>query len=114
MLPSDLSADSPAAAPGELDLRTARIRDLHQDRHLTPGERGDEPIVRTFAPVVYGLAAALLLEEPNAPERIAPAVFRAFNARWKKLPKPSLIAVWLFQTTLIAARRERKRRRLPK
>src|SRR5437762_2936461 len=105
----------PLSSPafGEPDLTTARVRDLDQDRHLTPGARGNEAIVRTFGPVVYGLAAALVLEDPTAAERIAPAVFQTFNTRWRKLRKRTLLALWFFQTTIIAARAERKRLRLP-
>ncbi len=97
------------AAPGEPDLTTARLRDLDQDRHLTPGGRGSEAIVRTFAPIVYGMASALVLEDPTAAERIAPAVFQTFNTRWRKLRRRTLLALWFFQTTIIAARKERKR-----
>ena len=68
----------PSPTPGEPDLTTVRIRDLDQDRHLTPGGRGNEAIVRTFGPVVYGMASALVLEDPSAAERIAPAVFQTF------------------------------------
>jgi hypothetical protein len=91
----------------------ARIRDLDQDHHLTPGERGNEAIVRTFGAVVYGIAAALVLEDPSAAERIAAAVFQTFNVRWRKLRRRTLLALWFFQTTIIAARAERKRLSLP-
>jgi hypothetical protein len=102
-----------SATAGQPDLTTARIRDLDQDRYLTPGERGNEAIVRAFGPVVYGIAAALVLEDPSAAERIAPAVFQTFNVRWRKLRKRTLLALWFFQTTIIAAKAERKRLELP-
>ena len=103
----------PSAAPGEPDLTTARIRDLDPGRPLTPGGRDNEAIIRTFGPVVYGMASALVLEDPSAAERIAPAVFQTFNARWRKLRRRTLLALWFFQTTMIAASKERKRLRLP-
>ena len=56
----------PSAAPGEPDLTTARIRDLDPGRPLTPGGRDNEAIIRTFGPVVYGMASALVLEDPSA------------------------------------------------
>ena len=118
---ADMSSESetvppplPSATPREPDLTTARIRDLDQDRHLTPGGgRGNEAIVRTFGPIVYGMASALVLEDPSAAERIAPAVFQTFAARSRKLRRRTLLALWFFQTTIIAARKERKRLRLP-
>src|SRR4051812_19154476 len=101
-MPSEIETVSPPRDPvpatGNIVLTIARVDDLDQDRHLTPGERGDDPIVRAFGPTIYGLAAALLLEDPTAAERIAAAVFQTLKLRWKKLSKRTLLAVWLFQT----------------
>ncbi len=103
---------SPTGSAG-VDIRTLSIRDLYLDRQLAP-ENGNETILRALGRTIYGLAAALVLEDPAAAERIAPAVFQTLRVRWKKLSKRTLLAVWLFETTLIASREERQRLRLAK
>lgn len=104
----------PVLNPAGLDLRLSRVRDLDQDRHFTPGERGDEPLIRAFGPAIYGLASALILEDPTAADGVSAAVFETLQRRWRKLRKRTLLATWFFQTTIVAVRRERKRLQLPK
>lgn len=71
-------------------------------------------MVSAFLPLVYGAGLKLVPESPGSAGRIATAVFECFAARWRRLPKRTLIGPWLLRATASVATRERKRRNLSK
>src|SRR5437764_3080774 len=88
---------------------TLTIRDLRRDRSTAPGAAGFIEIARCFLPLVYGIAAALIPESAEAPERVSVAVFETLAFRWKRIARKTPIAVWLVRTTCYVAARERSR-----
>ena len=94
-------------------LRTATIKDLRRDRSIAPGGNEFADLVGAFLPLVYGSASLLITENPAAIDGIVLAVFRSFAIRWRRLPRRTIVAIWLLRTTWFAVMRERRRLRLP-
>jgi spore coat protein CotH len=116
---SPASREPPAQEPNAAiekppkHLSAASLRELRRDRSIAPGGAEFDDFIRAFLPLVYGSALSLVPEDTAAVERIVLAVFRSFAVRWRRLPRRTVVAVWLFRSTWFAARRERRRLRLP-
>ncbi len=96
-----------------LDFRVLPVRELKR-RGLNLTASGLDPIVQDLASRVHAMAVALVPEDPGAAPRVTLAVFQTLAVRGPKLGKRTLLPVWLLQTTLIAARHERRCLRLPR
>lgn len=89
------------------------IRSLRQNPSLAPQGEHHWVFIRRFLPMVHGMAAALIPENPAAAEEVSVAVFEAFAAKWRKLPQKTFVAAWLVHSTVFAVARERYRIGLP-
>src|SRR5262245_40496213 len=100
-MPEEISntviAPSPIGSSAAPDLRILRGQDIRTNPELLAGEQGTGALLTTFAPVVSGLAAALVPEDPTATELITIAVFQVFALGRRRVPRRDLIGVWLFQ-----------------
>ena len=95
-----------------LDFRESRLRDLRPA--LTSGEHASGnhgAFARTFLPLVHGLAVLLIPENPDAAANVTRVVFELVHVRKAKFRGRTLTAAWVFQSTLIACRKERQRLR---
>ncbi len=92
------------AAPSALTSR-----ELWKDRTLAPGGGRFHEVARRFLPLVNGISASLILENPGAAETVSTAVFETLAFRWKGIPRKLAVATWLVRTTCFAATQERKR-----
>src|SRR5258706_2357458 len=90
-------------------LAALTIRDLRRDRTLAPGGARFFEVARRFLPLVYGISAALIPENPEAAERVSAAVFETLAFRWRRISRKSVVATWLVRTTCYAVARERSR-----
>jgi DNA-directed RNA polymerase specialized sigma24 family protein len=88
---------------------TLTIRQMRRDRSLAPGGPRFVEVARRFLPLVYGIAAALTPEQPDAAENISGAVFETLAFRWKRISRKTPLATWLVRTTWYVAKRERSR-----
>jgi DNA-directed RNA polymerase specialized sigma24 family protein len=100
-------------APNVSEIPAAlTIRDLRRNRSLAPGGPLFDEVARRFLPLVYGIGAALVPENPEAAESICRAVFETLAFRWRRISRKIPVASWLVRTTWYVAVRERKRLRL--
>ncbi|HYE32295.1 MAG TPA: CotH kinase family protein [Methylomirabilota bacterium] len=89
------------------------IRDFRRDRAYAPGGAVYEQTVQSHLPLVHGVIARLLEDCPAALEEAVLSMFQTFAARWKKLPRKTVIASWLLRTCGLAAANARKRHKAP-
>ena len=87
------------------------IRDLRRDRSIAPEGDDFANLVTAFLPLVYGSASLLAADNAASVGRIVATVFHAFAVRWRALPRRTVVATWLLQTTGFAAARERQHQR---
>jgi spore coat protein CotH len=94
-------------------ISLATVREFRRPRVKVLPNDAFDPLIRTYLPLVYGAATSLIPNDPASVEGILPSVFELFARRFRKLPKRTVVATWLLQTTWLAAQRERSRLRLP-
>lgn len=93
-------------------LAALTIRQVRDERALAPGGARFEEVIWALGPLVRGCGLRLVPEDPTAAGRIADAVFAAFARGWRRLPKRTVIAVWMLRSACFAGRKERRRLKL--
>lgn len=93
-------------------IHLATIREFRKVQGKVLCSDSFDPLIRVYLPLVYGAARSLIPNDPAAVERLLPSVFELFACRFRKLPKRTVVAAWLLQTTWLAAQRERSKLRL--
>jgi hypothetical protein len=93
-------------------LLAVTVRDLRRQPALAPGHPNGDSLLRAFQSLLLATASGLLPQ--SATGRIAAAAaLRSYALRWRRLPRRTLVATWLFRSTCFAVRRERRRLNLP-
>src|SRR5687767_4091852 len=92
----------------EAKQRLISVQGLRRDPSLAPGGGAFGTLVGRFLPLVYGMAQRLSPESSDSALRIAVATFECFAARWRRLPKRTLVGPWLIRAAVSVAYRERK------
>lgn len=82
-------------------------RDLRKKRNLRPGSLEAGTVTAAFLPLVYGTGQTLL-GSAAAGEEVAAAAFQTYARRWKKIGRSTPVVLWIYQTTLLAVRRQAK------
>ncbi len=82
--------------------------DIKKNPELAPNQKTGHLIVQHYSPLVFGVASALLPNEPAAHERIVWVAFELLADRWKRIPKKTTIAAWLLRTVCFAVQREQR------
>lgn len=97
------------------DPGLATVGRLRRDTALAPGGQRYEALVGALAPLVHGAASQMLPERTDLVPEIVTAVFESFAARWRKLPRKTVVASWLLKTTCFVALKQHRlhRRTLP-
>ncbi|MDB6041138.1 MAG: Inner spore coat protein [Verrucomicrobiales bacterium] len=95
-------------------ISLATIREFRRGQGKDLSREAFDGLIRAYLPLIHGTAKSLIPENPASVEIIIPAAFELFAFRFRRLPKRTVVATWLLQTTWLAAQRERARLRLPR
>jgi hypothetical protein len=76
---------------------------------LAPGRDRFPLLVARFLPLVHGVVAAQIPENPEVVEHICLAVFDSLARRWRRIPRRTFIAAWLIRSACFATAAERAR-----
>lgn len=79
---------------------------------LAPGRERFPLLVERFLPLVHGVIAPQIPENPEAVQKITLAVFEALARRWRIPSRRTFIAAWLVRSACFATAAERARLRL--
>ena len=88
--------------------------DLKRHPDLAPQQKNGHLLIQYYSALVFGVASALLPNEPAAHERIVWVVFDLLTHRWKRVPKKTTLAAWLLRTAWFAVQREQRALDRPK
>ncbi len=88
--------------------------DLKRHPDLAPQQKNGHLLTQQYSALVFGVASALLPNEPAAHERIVWVAFDLLAHRWKRVPKKTTLAAWLLRTAWFAVQREQRALARPK